>query len=114
MVRIAFCVAPYCSKNQLRDVMERNETYIHRNTVFVWLSTQSCITAQGLIIIIIIFKIFFFFTGLQSLNALPLVHFHLLLLYFVFLKNKLTIVAENGENSIRKHPSQTGAYSQDP
>ena len=108
-----FCVAPYCSKNQLRDVKERNETYIHRNTVFIWLSTQSCITAQGLVIIIIIF-FFFFFTGLQSLNALPVVHFHLLLLFFIFLKNKLTIVAENGENSIRKHPSQTGAYSQDP
>ena len=113
MVRIAFCVAPYCSKNQLRDVKERNETYIHRNTVFIWLSTQPCITVQGLIIIII-FLIFFFFTGLQSLNALPMVHFHLLLLFFVFSKNKLTIVAENGENSIRKHPSQTGAYSQDP
>ena len=48
-----FCVAPYCSKNQLRDVKERNETYIHRNTVFIWLSAQSCITAQGLIIVII-------------------------------------------------------------
>ena len=43
-----------------------------------------------------------------------MVHFHLLLLFFVFSKNKLTIVAENGENSLRKHPSQTGAYSQDP
>ena len=64
-------------------------------------------------IIIIIFFIFFFI-GLQSLNALPLVHFHLLLLFFVFLKNKLTIVAENGENSTRKYLSQTGAYSQDP
>ena len=50
-----FCVAPYCSKNQLRNVKERNETYIHRNTVFIWLSTQPCITAQGLIIVIIIF-----------------------------------------------------------
>ena len=48
-----FCVAPYCSKNQLRNVKERNETYIQRNTVFIWLSTQPCITAQGLIIIII-------------------------------------------------------------
>ena len=48
-----FCVAPYCSKNQLTDVKERNETCIHRNTVFIWLSAQSCITAQGLIIIII-------------------------------------------------------------
>lgn len=107
-----FCVAPYCSKNQLRNVKERNETYIHRNTVFIWLSTQPCITAQGLIIIIIFLN--FFFTGLQSLNALPLVHFHLFLLFFVFLKNKLIIVAENGENSMRKYPSQTGAYSQDP
>ena len=61
-----------------------------------------------------IYLFIYFFTGLQSLNALPMVHFHLLLLFFVFLKNKLTIVAENGENSIRKHPSQTGAYSQDP
>ena len=43
-----------------------------------------------------------------------MVHFHLLLLFFVLLKNKLTIAAENSENSIRKHPSQTGAYSQDP
>ena len=43
-----------------------------------------------------------------------MVHFHLLLLFFVFLKNKLTIVAENGENSMRKYLSQIGAYSQDP
>ena len=55
-----FCVAPYCSKNQLRNVKERNETYIHRNTVFIWLSTQPCI-AQGLIIIIIIIFYFLFF-----------------------------------------------------
>ena len=53
-----FCVAPYCSKNQLRNVKERNETYIHRNTVFIWLSTQPCI-AQGLIIIIIFYFLFF-------------------------------------------------------
>ena len=64
--------------------------------------------------LLLFFFNYFFFTGLQSLNVLPMVHFHLLLLFFVFLKNKLTIVAENGENSMRKYPSQTGAYSQDP
>ena len=75
-----FCVAPYCSKNQLRDVKERNETYIHRNTVFIWLSTQSCITAQGLIIII------FFYPGYNLQLHSPYGPFSFIVIIFCFIE----------------------------
>ena len=84
-----FCVAPYCSKNQLRDVKERNETDIHRNTVFIWLCTQSCITAQGLIIIIIIiiiFLIIFFYLGYNLQLHSPYGPFSFIVIIFCFIE----------------------------
>ena len=77
-----FCVAPYCSKNQLRNVKERNETYIHRNTVFIWLSTQPCITAQGLIIIIIFLNFFFYWLTISKCT--PFGPFSFIVIIFCF------------------------------